>query len=422
MRVWKLDFTEGYQEVCPVIGDNIQKLNQLSRGEVLNDWETVEFKCDDEGEKGDFINYWNSYNMPLINERVEVVLREYLEENCQLLDVVYEGKKIKIINVLNVGDFLNFDKCDFERIPEPKLFFDKDKIKDQHIFIPKKPNGIELFDIFFSDEIKEKIEESELKGIEFELVWDENPDVMKKVQYENNPNIRVVSDEEYFKHIESNYGRIYKELKNVDRSFASIDLFITKPNDKVPYYGVFTSGYSFSKTMIPSGFDCGYVEFVLNLPEDYEKKNIFNRKKDYEWAIEMIRGIGEKTLKRGFWMEEWYVFPNQSSEDQYEAFKATIGMGEFNFKSEIMPYAENTEYCGVMVVPPIPKAKNIRTQEYIERDKVIQDEWPIYYKTIIPIYRNEIEYYYREGKDALVSKLMELGINELYDLRRKSVV
>ena len=81
------------------------------------------------------------------------------------------------MNVLNVVDCLDYEKSEFEYSPRnsnkiigfKKFAFKFDKVIGHHIF--KIPETLRA-DIFISDELKQKIENSGLKGFKFIEMWD----------------------------------------------------------------------------------------------------------------------------------------------------------------------------------------------------------------------------------------------------------
>jgi len=106
------------------------------------------------------------------------ILNDLMKDCVELLGIDCDSGNYKIINLINVVDCLDYSKSviqrydDGERISNIKKYaFIPEKIFNQNIFvIPERPRS----PVFVSNEFKNRVLESGLKGFKFEEIWDSN--------------------------------------------------------------------------------------------------------------------------------------------------------------------------------------------------------------------------------------------------------
>lgn len=172
----------GYKMLVTVDKFNRDRLDEFI-GESLKDkWVPLELKFlkEDQGEK---LN--KKCDSPallcgfiIFNQRAVDVLKDLMGDAVEILDVNVKDAddKYYAINVIDVGDYLDYDKSEFDYFPGTneialieKYAFNPEMIKNKHIF------KISLFPgtfIFVSDEYRNAVRKAKLKGFSFTEKWD----------------------------------------------------------------------------------------------------------------------------------------------------------------------------------------------------------------------------------------------------------
>ena len=102
------------------------------------------------------------------------------------------------------------------------------------------------------------------------------------------------------------------------------------------------------------------------------------------------------------------------------SYVAQLGGAEQDLNAPIHPYSEETKFSGVMVVPPLPQCSGAFKMEFREDGKRIEGDWPVYFHTLLPLYKEEIHCYYTDGLDVLLQKLMKNGVEAAFDFNREN--
>jgi hypothetical protein len=115
-----------------------------------------------------------SSHIPVFTPRAVEALADFLESNGELLPITCEGKRLFIFNVMRVIDALD------EENSELKLFDDGD-IMDilRFSFFPEKIGRTTIFKVpqciltgvFVTEPFVKRVEEANLKGFKFRLLW-----------------------------------------------------------------------------------------------------------------------------------------------------------------------------------------------------------------------------------------------------------
>ena len=159
----------------------------------------------------------------------------------------------------------------------------------------------------------------------------------------------------------------------------------------------------------------------MHLPQNWEIAQNSLTDRIQGWPLNLLRKFGQNILNNGYWLGQWIVFPNQPEEDLRETYQATLEGVQPQSLLSIHPYDASTEFCGVMIVPPLPQCSEVFTMKYRDEGKVREGEWPVYFHTLLPLYREEIVHYFKEGRESLLQKLMVNGVEAAFDLNRPNV-
>ncbi len=115
--------------------------------------------------------------IPIFSEKALHELSRFLKGNIEALPLIHPQKAYYAINVTTVLDCLDYEHSVYtrhDRYPEiireiEQYVFREEVIGETPIF--KIPSTLSL-DVFVTDVFKHAVEEADLKGFQFELMWD----------------------------------------------------------------------------------------------------------------------------------------------------------------------------------------------------------------------------------------------------------
>ena len=388
-------------------------ITNINQGSSLAEfWEEIDLKKHSEGESADIYSIASDLTYLVLNKHAAEVLSDLLVDKVELLPVFYNNEKYYIINVLNILECIDLKNSIADKYGGfDKVEFIEDKVTRQHIFktlsydynIQSDP--IISVETYVSDEFKQRVEKSGLKGFYFRLAWSSEPDAY----VERNPRIRVTDRQDAEAHISTFYGPIQYMIPAESNDAGDPEIYISKPTAAVPYQTLVSFGNSYFRGMTPASLDTGYAEIVMHLPADAQLTVEYGEGRPFGWVVQ-----------RGYYIGQWLVFPNQSEEDLADTYREMFTETGVPAHTEILPYDKSTAYCGVMIVPPLPQCAEALTMPYRDGGKEIEGEWPIYFHTLLPLYREEIIHFFEKGRDSLIQKLMAHGVEAVYQWDRKN--
>jgi DNA-directed RNA polymerase subunit RPC12/RpoP len=196
-------------------------------------------------------------------------------------------------------------------------------------------------------------------------------------------------------HIEDHIGPVAEVCHELISHLVHVDIYIVAPTAERPYHTLITSGMSDRPMTTPPGVDLPkYAEIVISLPPDWPlTRDALADERNY-WPIRML-----KTLAR---------FPHEHQ--TWLGFGHTVA----NHGEPALPYAENTELCCALFFQPLLVPKEALSLE-------LDDQKTIWFYSVIPLYEDEMDLKLKKGSEALFKRLMEKEVNELLNIRRKSV-
>ncbi|MGH0496187.1 hypothetical protein COM04_04885 [Bacillus wiedmannii] len=409
MKIWKIIGDSQFDQLECENEEGQEIFNNYFQGQsVINTWNPLQMKLSNKGEVSDLLS-----EIPLVFTKaaIEVVfdLIKGKVEVLPLVHEVYECYAIHVLNILACIDYKNAKPDDFGGFD--KFAFIADEIKGEHIFCTmntKHKYGdfpIVSVQTFVSDEFKDCVVESELKGFNFQLVW-ESDEKNHEQKIETNPVIRPTSIEDFKSHIQQHYGLITNHIEANTKRITDVELYDVGPNKIVDYHTVVTYRNSYFRMPAPSSVDSGYSELVMHLPKDWDVSLTALASSKYSWPLRLLQEFGETTREYG--LEQWLIFPNQLDE------------GKEDCNASIHPYSKETEFSGVMIVPPIPQCSGAFKMEFHEDGKRIEGDWSVYFHTLLPLYKEEIQCYYEAGLDTLLQKLLKNGVEAAFDFNREN--
>ncbi|QLG37109.1 suppressor of fused domain protein [Paenibacillus sp. E222] len=422
MKIWRMsEVTDG--QILDVVKDG-GMLEELNKGiSLINEWKVIQMRLKYEGDSTQIYSISSHLSDMILNQHAAIELREFLENNVEVLPVIYKNETHYVMNVLNILDCINLDKSIANKYGGfEKLEFIEERVSGQHIFktifynyeITEHP--IISSATYVSDEFKQRVEEAGLEGFDFDLAWSSEPEAY----VERNPRIRVTDRQDAETHISTFYGPIHNMIPAESNDAGDPEIYITEPTAAVPYQTLVSFGNSYFRGMTPASLDTGYAEIVMHLPVDAQltKENWENR--PLGWVVPMMRHFVKEIMQRGYFTGQWLVFPNQSEEDLADTYREMFSETGVPAHTKILPYDDSTTYCGVMIVPPLPQCPEALNMPYRDEGKEMEGEWPIYFHTLLPLYREEIIHFFEKGRDSLITKLMANGVEAVYQWDRQN--
>lgn len=181
MKIWDLQEDVNIYEHLTLVDGGTEKWNEFTdmfRGRHLSsNYQKLKLKLIEHGGKlkrGDMP--YLSPGVPVFSVKAIDALKDYLNNNAEIMEVECDISDFKIINIINVISCLDHERSEIKYYPNSerimrikKYFFNKEKVAKEHIFkIIEQPRAI----IFVSDDFRNRVIESGLEGFKFVEIWD----------------------------------------------------------------------------------------------------------------------------------------------------------------------------------------------------------------------------------------------------------
>ena len=179
MKIWKLDSdTDGYCWVTTKDKEEYKKSSNNSYdGTSIQTWTPFEVKKLYGGKMSDMPKFFNP--LPIMSSKAIEVLGNLVTDYAQVFPVLPEKLKLVAVNVTNLLDCIDYEKVKAKQLPNglfnevTEYAFLPEKVANQHFF--KIPEQRRKF-TFVSDEFRNRVLSSDLKGFDFIEVWDSEKD------------------------------------------------------------------------------------------------------------------------------------------------------------------------------------------------------------------------------------------------------
>lgn len=177
MKIWKLTAdVNNYESLMAVDSDYDYYASILDGQSRIDEWEPVELKCM-YGEGMPLSDFPYYYGDPVMSDKAIDVLEPLIKDSVEYLKVLFDEKSYNIVNVIKVLNVIDYEKSVYKTFADGKgiLVFEKysfrmcDELCSSDIFkLVDEPRR----DPFVSDRFKKVVEDNNLTGFKFELVWD----------------------------------------------------------------------------------------------------------------------------------------------------------------------------------------------------------------------------------------------------------
>ncbi|MED1092697.1 imm11 family protein [Bacillus paramycoides] len=184
MKIWQLkSSTNDYQtfQLSNYEEDKKYFKNAFNSTISLSDsWVAKFIEIIDEGDQSDCPIFWGKSGVQIISEKAKQILEPLVGNNVEFLPLIHktENEKYNVIHVLRVLDALNVDNTIFKKLNSGLIIG-----CEEFSFIPSVVQNEMVFKVYInkkihpnyllvSDEFRNMVLESDLKGFEFVEVWD----------------------------------------------------------------------------------------------------------------------------------------------------------------------------------------------------------------------------------------------------------
>jgi hypothetical protein len=209
------------------------------------------------------------------------------------------------------------------------------------------------------------------------------------------PSLQNPAQREIDEHIHTNFGEVSKVFHEILPVKIHVDVYRIEPKESRNYHTLVTSGLSTLPMSAPPEYSqCKYSELYLCLPGEWDMSEKSLEDEVNYWPFRCLKFLARFPHEYKTWIWDMHTIPNENP---------------------IKPFAKNTKLCCSMLSTP----KRLPEQAYrlrINKDKTI------YFHSVIPIYKEEMEYKLKHGAAALLEKFGSDHVDELLNINRKSVV
>lgn len=229
--------------------------------------------------------------------------------------------------------------------------------------------------------------------------YSEHGDPIYKYEQEYSQRAVYSSDEEtktqLGDHIEKYIGTVEVVYHELISEFVHIDIYIIAPTEERNFYTLVTSGMSDRPMNCPEPLqEFRYAEILICLPPSWPLNLNEAQDPDTYFPIEWLKILARLPHQYDSWLSYGHTIPNGDPPE---------------------PLANNTQLCCCLLSEPL-----LVEEEFLKLE--INNKKTIYFLSLIPIYREEMEFKLSHGSDALLSRLDEFEITELLDIHRLNMI
>lgn len=181
MKLYKLDQdVMNFQSYCYVNDDEEELTKGIMHGEPLDSWRRIALRPDDYHifpESGDFPYILGT---PMVSEPAKHTLQDECKDTMLQFLEAFErtsGQRFYFLNVLTKLPALDRDKTVFEYFEEYLVGVEKYHFRTDIAYPPLfrcylDANTVIFNDVFATDELRQIVDKSRLKGFQFTEIWD----------------------------------------------------------------------------------------------------------------------------------------------------------------------------------------------------------------------------------------------------------
>lgn len=195
-------------------------------------------------------------------------------------------------------------------------------------------------------------------------------------------------------HIDQYIGSVTTVFHELISEYVHVDVYIVSPSTEHNFYTLITMGMSDLPMTVPSGAEhLRYAELMLCLPENWKMSRQDWQDDDTNyWPVRWLKTLVRLPHQYNTWLASGHSVPNDDPPQHF---------------------ATNTEFCGSILATPVLFQTDF-ARVSVRPDKVIR----LY--SVIPLYKEEMDFKLKQGAGALFNRLDEGNVSELLDIRRKN--
>lgn len=194
-------------------------------------------------------------------------------------------------------------------------------------------------------------------------------------------------------HITKHVGKPATVYHEVISDQIHVDIHVVKPTPQRNYYTLITSGMSDKPMAAPDELpECRYSELLICLPPSWPLFEESLKDERYYWPIRWLKILARFPHDYDTWLWLHHTIPNGDPPT---------------------PFAPDTQLCCAMLGFPI-----LFEKEFYKL--VVSDEKAIYFHSLLPLYKEEMEFKLKHDSDAFIDRIGAVGISELLDVNRKN--
>ena len=207
----------------------------------------------------------------------------------------------------------------------------------------------------------------------------------------------VVGDEQTIEavgeHIARHLGPVENVLHELISDLVHIDVHVVDPTPDRPFYTLVTSGMSDRPMNTPPEAESSkYAELMISLPPDWPlTQQAFEQHENF-WPIHMLKFLARFPHEFETWLGWGHTIPNGDPPE---------------------PFADNTAYCCALLLSPVLVPDGFSELK-------IDDERTVNFYSLVPIYREEMDFKLKKGTEALIDRFAKNGVTELLNLGREN--
>lgn len=180
MKIWQLKFElDEYDNLVPVKEFTVEEIQSFDGRRHLSQWQSIKIKRM-EPEKGRDLSDAPGFTFPVFSRHALNCLERLISKDVEILPLDFQEREYLGINVITVLDAIDYEKSIYKTFRDGKRIMAFKK----YVFLPNVIKDIPIFRIidektgyaFVSDKFKQVVEENNLSGFKFKLVWDSEQD------------------------------------------------------------------------------------------------------------------------------------------------------------------------------------------------------------------------------------------------------
>jgi hypothetical protein len=193
-------------------------------------------------------------------------------------------------------------------------------------------------------------------------------------------------------HVTNQLGPIRDTLREGSDP-TEIEILHVPPQDTRPVRTLVTCGMSDRPMTVPAGKNAPrYIELMMTLPRTWPFDERAQKDPKWQWPLQQLRSIAQLPRTSNRW----------------------IGWGETIANGEPpRPLGPNTKLCGAVIVPSL-----LVPQDFYELKIAALS---IAFFSVLPLYKEELELKEAKGVNQLFETLLDAGVKDFVDPRRKNV-